>query len=113
MTPSEVLTVLIAAKAVDDRVIPDEARAAAWGAILNPAMTLDVARRALLHHYASSTDTLMPAHLNRAWADHLRYLAEEERRAERDRELAEPPAPMPDEVRDLLRKLQARNGERP
>lgn len=106
MTPSEVLTVLIAAKAVDDRVIPDEARAAAWCATLNPNMTLDVARRALLHHYATSTEVLMPAHLNRAWQEHLRQVAEAERTAERSRELSGPVSPMPDEIRDLLRNLR-------
>lgn len=108
MTPSEVLTVLIAAKAVDDRVIPDEARAAAWGAILNPSMTLDVARRALLAHYATSTETLMPAHLNRAWQEHLRQVAQAERDAERARELSVPGSPMPDEIRDQLRNLRLR-----
>lgn len=109
MTPAEIQIVLVAAKAFDDRVSTDQARAAAWASALEADMTLDAAREALIEHYANRTDAVMPAHLNTAWRIKKRSLREQFEREERERKLKELESvatEMPPEIRAQLRAFR-------
>jgi hypothetical protein len=63
LTPSEAAKVLATAKLVDNRQF-DEATAIAWAQMLEPSITLREAIAAVARHFATSTDYLMPAHVN-------------------------------------------------
>jgi hypothetical protein len=63
LTPSEAAEVLAVAKLVDNRQF-DATTAMAWAQLLEPTITLDEALQALARHFATSTDYLMPAHVN-------------------------------------------------
>lgn len=63
MTPQEIMVLLIAAKAIDDRVIADKERAQAWQYVLDD-MTIEEGRDALVAHYKTKSSPLMPADLN-------------------------------------------------
>lgn len=102
MTPAECAKILAIAATIDPRLRPPSlddatARAQAWSQVLDYRMPLDWATRAVARHYAESTDSLMPAHLNTV------YRAE--RRAEADRLAAEQAltpgegVPMPEELK--------------
>jgi hypothetical protein len=53
------MLLLIAAKAIDDRVVADKERAQAWSWILDDIEPED-AKTALRQHYRQSTKTVMP-----------------------------------------------------
>ncbi len=64
MTPQETSAVLAMIGTYDRREFtPTDVRA--WQAAWHPALTFDDARFAVSEHYRTSTDWLMPAHINR------------------------------------------------
>jgi hypothetical protein len=102
---SEVAALLLAVKAVDDRVTNDDARVQAWAAILHDKVTLDHARDAVVAHYARETRPIMPADVN-AHAKALRDRQREEQ--ERLALTAGAGVPMPPEVRARLDAILGR-----
>jgi hypothetical protein len=105
----DVVKVLGVAATFDQRLRPPtpqdaRARAEAWREALLDAMDPVWAQRAVVAHYATFTETLMPAHLNRAW------------RAHRENEALRKPiergqgVPMPPEIkRQIMAVLQAKS----
>ncbi len=64
MTPQETSAVLAMIGTYDRREFtPTDVRA--WHAAWDPALTFEDARHAVTEHYRTSTDWLMPAHINR------------------------------------------------
>ena len=104
MTPSEAARLLAVACTYDQRLKPPtaadaQARSAAWAAALHPQMAPEWAEKAIVAHYARSTDTIMPAHLNDA------HKAHRDRQRTAAQSLALTRAigvPMPPEVRAAL-----------
>jgi vacuolar-type H+-ATPase subunit C/Vma6 len=75
MNKAEVGKILTIAMAIDARIgAADEAgfraKVEGWSLALSPAMEFEFARDALGKHYRSSTDSVMPAHLNAMWSSH-------------------------------------------
>lgn len=110
MTPADAGRILAVAGTLDAKHTPPSkedghARALAWAAALNPEIDVTWAVRHVAAHYAESTETLMPAHLNVAWKAHIRPIREEE---ERRRLLESPGVPMPDFVKEKMRQLMAK-----
>jgi hypothetical protein len=102
MKHSEVAALLLAVKAVDDRVTNDDARVQAWAAILDERVTFAHARDAVVAHYRRETRTIMPADVNA----HAKALRDREHEAtERAAITAGPGVPMPPEVRARLDKI--------
>lgn len=109
MTPAECAKVLAVAATIDPRLRPPSledatARAQAWAQVLDHRMPVDWAVRGVARHYAESTDSLMPAHLNAAWRAERRAQVE---RAEAERLRLDSPegVPMPPEIRERWRSL--------
>lgn len=76
MNKLEIGQVLTVAMAIDSRLgASDEsgfrAKVEGWFLALSPSMQLDFAREALGKHYKSSTDCIMPAHLNAMWSAYV------------------------------------------
>jgi hypothetical protein len=105
MTPSEVSWLLLAIRAVDDRVSDDDARLAAWSAILDSRVTFEHAKDAVVQHYRRETRVIMPADVN-AHARALRQRQHEEQ--SRAAITAGKGVPMPPEVRKRLDALLGR-----
>jgi hypothetical protein len=63
LTPSEAAKVLAVAKLVDNRQFNEET-AVAWAQMLEPTVTLPEALAAVQRHLSSSTEYLVPAHVN-------------------------------------------------
>jgi hypothetical protein len=63
MTPSEAAEILTVAAAFDSRTV-GESDAIAWSLAL-AHLDPDACRRAVITHYASETDRVMPAHIRR------------------------------------------------
>lgn len=108
MNKFEVGKVLTIAMAIDARLnAADDAALAAkiegWSLALSESMTFEFARDAIGRHYKSSTDSIMPAHLNAIW------ISEKHRQNEIDNVRAIGAAPrsqgMPDDVRAKLVKM--------
>lgn len=89
MTPAEIDALLLAAKAVDDRVVPDDARAAAWLGLIESDMPFEFARSVLMTHYKNDKTAIMPSDFNTAWSIERRALARIEETKQRLRELEE------------------------
>jgi hypothetical protein len=100
----EAAKVLAIAATFDARLKPPSPqdarlRAEAWRAALIDRMDPRWAQDAVVAHYASSTEALMPAHLNRAW------------KAFRESESMRKPiergegVPMPPEIRDQIQTM--------
>ena len=75
MNKLEIGQVLTIAVAIDARLgASDEtafrAKVEGWFLSLSPSMDLDFATVALGKHYKSSTDCIMPAHLNAMWSNY-------------------------------------------
>lgn len=104
MTPQEVALLLTAAASVDDRIDPDEARVAAWSAMLLPDMPFVDAREFLVAHYRDRRDIVMPADLNTRWRSRRRELAERAQAEQRQLDNGDA-VPMPDHVREMLRNF--------
>ena len=102
MIKSEISKVLVIAMAIDPRLNAADqaqfvARVEGWNLALHETMTFEFARDFVGRHYASETDSLMPAHLNAAWRierDRMRSLDEQ-----KALESAPKGKGMPDEVR--------------
>lgn len=105
MTPAEVAALLTAAKALDDRVTVDRARAAAWSAVLDPDVEFDAARAALVEHYRVEVRPLMPADVNTRWRLVKRRRAEEAAERARLEGMPRDGVPMPPELRARFRRL--------
>lgn len=72
MTKDEIAKLLVIAMGIDARLNAADqnafiAKVEGWALALSNSMTLDFARQAVGKHYAGSTDSLMPAHLNTLW----------------------------------------------
>lgn len=108
MTPAEVSALLLAIRAVDDRIADDDARVAAWSAILDSRVTFAHAKDAVIQHYRRETRVIMPADVN-AHAKALRQREHEEhtRRAITGGQ----GVPMPPEVRARLDALLGRKDD--
>lgn len=116
MNPSEAAELLAVASALDPRLRPPspedaKARAMLWSQTLDSDLPLPIARNMVTYHYTSSTDGVMPAHINRLWRAHRRTEAEAHRTAIEQKqatESAEKGVPMPTEVKQkLLQALRA------
>jgi hypothetical protein len=106
MTPAEVAALLTAAKALDDRVTPDKARAAAWSAVLDHDLELEAARAALIEHYRVEVRAVMPADINTRWRAEKRRRAEARQSEAMRRELeSSQGVPMPPHIRKMIREL--------
>ena len=103
MNKDEIAKVLIMAMGIDARLNAADqnafiAKVEGWNLALANSMTFEFAREAIGKHYASSTDSIMPANLNALW------------KVERDKEPViaitdgDARIPMPDNVRVLLRE---------
>lgn len=71
MSPREANVLLAEVGLIDARLrkqTPEDQAALAvlWSEILDPALTLDLARAAVRRHYATETRAIMPADLNEA-----------------------------------------------
>lgn len=108
MTPAEVSALLLAIRAVDDRIADDDARVAAWSAILDSRVTFAHAKDAVIQHYRRETRVIMPADVN-AHAKALRQREHEERT--RAAITAGTGVPMPPEVRQRLDALLGRKDD--
>jgi hypothetical protein len=108
MTPAEVSALLLAIRAVDDRIADDDARVAAWSAILDSRVTFADAKDAVIQHYRRETRVIMPADVN-AHAKGLRQREHEERT--RRAITAGGGVPMPPEVRQRLDALLGRKDD--
>lgn len=97
------MKLLIAARAIDDRVAVDKERATAWCAVLNE-MTIEEARDALIAFYKSNVRQVMPADINEqvrmARRANVQYVK---------RELPEYRGEIPDDVRKALREFRERH----
>lgn len=108
MTPAEVSALLLAIRAVDDRIADDDARVAAWCAILDSRVTFAHGKSAVVDHYRRETRVIMPADVN-AHARALRQREFDQR--SRAALTAGSGVPMPPEVREKLDALLGRNDE--
>jgi hypothetical protein len=73
MNKADIGKVLTIAMAIDARLgAADEsafrAKVEGWSLTLSESMDFEFAREAIGKHYKSSTDTVMPAHLNAMWS---------------------------------------------
>lgn len=105
MKHSEVAALLLAVKAVDDRITNDDARVQAWAAILDERVTFAHARDAVVAHYRRETRPIMPADVN-AHAKALRDREHEQQ--ERLALTAGGGVPMPPEIRARLDAMLGR-----
>jgi hypothetical protein len=111
MTPADAARLLAVAGTFDPRLRPPtpedaEARSLAWAGALDADMSPEWAQRAVVKHYADTTEAVMPAHVNRAWRAHRR--AEAEREASRRALDTVPGVPMPDEIREQIAALRSK-----
>lgn len=81
ITRDDVIDLLTAAASVDLRKI-GEADVTGWAATLRQDLDRDLAIEALRMHYATSTERLMPAHINRLAIQIRRDRAEREKATE-------------------------------
>lgn len=109
MNKAEIGKVLAIAVAIDARLgAADEtgfrAKVEGWSLAISEAMTFEFARDAIGKHYKSSTDSVMPAHLNAMWTAHR----SREHEIDNVRAIGSIPRSqgMPDDVRAKLVKLE-------
>ena len=69
MDKSEISTLHAKISLHDYRFIVDEYKIMAWHEVLDPNMTLDDGLECVTRHYASSTEMIMPAHVNKIWKE--------------------------------------------
>ncbi|EHK86401.1 hypothetical protein [Rhodococcus pyridinivorans] len=81
LTRNDVIDLLSAASSVDLRKV-GEADVTGWGAMLRQDLDRDLAFEALRQHYATSSERIMPAHINTIAVSIRRDRAERERAAE-------------------------------
>lgn len=107
MTDEEAGMVLAFAATLDMRLSPPTvedgiARAKAWAATLATDMPVRFAVNAVRKHYAATTETIMPAHLNTVW----RAQSELDRgRRAVEAARAGQGVPMPPEVRARIQRI--------
>ncbi len=111
MTPADAARLLAVAGTFDPRLRPPspedaEARSLAWAGALDEDMPPEWAQRAVVKHYADTTEAVMPAHVNRAWRAHRR--AEAERAATQRALDVAPGVPMPPEIREQIKALASK-----
>ncbi len=119
MNPSEAATVLGVIVSVDARLTARskedaENRSKAWALTLDTDMPVELARGLALTHYRESTDSLMPATLNRLWRQHRKTIREAERaiiESESLREQALNAVPMPDDFKALIHNAMEQIGK--
>lgn len=114
MTPAQVSALLVIAKSVDDRVVPDDARAVIWNELLAVDMPFEFARNVLMKHYGTLDKLIMPAHFNQAWEAERRARDRIAETNARLRELDEPrDDEMSPETRAALDEFWRKRGGRP
>lgn len=108
MNKAEIGKVLAIAVSIDARLgAADEtafrAKVEGWSLAISEAMTFEFARDAIGKHYKSSTDSVMPAHLNAMWTAYR----SREHEIDNVRAIGSSPKSqgMPDDVRAKLVKL--------
>lgn len=111
MTDDEAGVVLALAATLDARLTPPSAadsiaRSKAWAATLNGEMTPAFAAECVRRHYSTSTETIMPAHLNEAWKLYRRQEAEA---LELEALTSGKGVPMPPEIRRQLDALMRKH----
>jgi len=108
MNKAEVGKVLAIAVSIDARVgAADEAgfraKVEGWSLALSETITFEFARDAVGKHYKTSTESVMPAHLNAMWTAHR------SRQHDQDNVRAIGSSPksqgMPDDVRQKLKSI--------
>ena len=102
MKQAEIATLLALANGHDPRQRLDDIRVQAWWDLMQqeaPDMPYDFAHEQVNRHYALFTDMLMPAHLITAWKNL------KQRRRDRDAIPAGRGIPMPDYVREQIRRM--------
>jgi hypothetical protein len=112
MTKDEISKFLILAMGIDNRLNPADqnqfiAKVEGWYLALSKSMTFEFAREALGRHYASATDSIMPANLNALWkveldrkhSENIQNSIESVRNENKG---------MPDSVRQQLREMGVR-----
>jgi vacuolar-type H+-ATPase subunit C/Vma6 len=108
MNKAEVGKVLAIAVSIDARLgAADEAgfraKVEGWSLALSETITFEFARHAVGKHYKTSTDSVMPAHINAMWTAHR------SRQHEIDNVRAIGSSPksqgMPDDVRQKLKSI--------
>lgn len=111
MNEHQASVILALAATLDVRMTPPShadgaARSKAWAATLNSEMTPEFAADFVRRHYATSTETIMPAHVNEAWKVHRRQEAEA---LEREALTSGRGVPMPPEIRRQLDALMRKH----
>jgi transcription elongation GreA/GreB family factor len=86
----------------------------AWAEALDTGITPEDARRAITEHYATSTEWLKPAHINRRCAEYRRVRAEKaaQERELRELEDARARAGMAEETKNKLNEILAKIGKK-
>lgn len=108
MTPAEVSALLVAVRSVDDRIADDDARVAAWSAILDSRVTVEHGLDAVVSHYKRETRVIMPADVNL----HAKGLRQREVEARQQQEITSGQGvPMPPEIRARLDALLGRDND--
>ena len=69
MDKSEISTLHAKISLHDYRFIVDEYKIMAWHEVLDSDMTLNDGLECVTRHYASSTEMIMPAHVNKIWKE--------------------------------------------
>lgn len=111
MSPEDCARLLAIAGTYDNRITPPtrsdaQARSIGWSKALDHDMNLEFAIEAIIDHYANETNSLMPAHINRAWRAHRK--AEAERRHAITAIPDNPDAiPMPESFKAELHRLMS------
>ena len=108
MNKLEVGKILTIAMAIDSRLNTADdtalrAKIEGWSLALSKSMDFEFARDAVGKHYKSSTDSIMPAHLNAMWSSHR----SREHEIDNVRAIGSSPRSqgMPDDVRAKLVEL--------
>lgn len=108
MNKDEISKLLVIAMGIDSRMnVSDQnlfiARVEGWKLALRENMTFEFAKQAIGNHYANSTDSVMPAHLNAQWKSQVeRNALKDQNKAISDRVA---PKGMPESVRAELRRI--------
>jgi hypothetical protein len=112
MNAPEAAEILAVAAGLDPRLRPPspedaKARAILWAQTLDTDMPPKAGKAMVGWHYRESTDSVMPAHLNRLWRQHRRSTADAERQELERRALTDAAAmsiPMPESVKKQLQQ---------
>ena len=77
MNRGDITRMLLLAKFTDDRMTVDEQRVQMWWLALDRDIPADFAAKAIAAHYAGSTNSLLPAHVNMLWESERKQRSDE------------------------------------